>query len=91
MYAFGIPLLISGIAATLDHMRTNAVTEDTYFQPRFCESEYWFAGLYPLVSNPLAKEEKSNFQTNILALTNFTNEKKTHTLGKRRAHLRKCN
>ncbi|XP_031618903.1 probable G-protein coupled receptor Mth-like 1 [Contarinia nasturtii] len=44
MYAFGIPFLISGIAATLGHMRTDSVTEDTHFKPRFCESEYWFAG-----------------------------------------------
>lgn len=44
MYAWGVPLLISGCAATLDHMRKNSLTENVYLQPRFCEKEYWFAG-----------------------------------------------
>ncbi|XP_055301328.1 probable G-protein coupled receptor Mth-like 1 [Sitodiplosis mosellana] len=44
VYAFGIPLLISSGAATLDHMRKNSLAQDAYLQPRFCESEYWFSG-----------------------------------------------
>lgn len=41
IYAFGVPLLISGIAA----MRHSSSTPgDEYSQPRFCETEYWFAG-----------------------------------------------
>lgn len=46
VYAFGIPLLISTLAATLDHMRKNSLAQDAYLQPRFCESEYWFSGQY---------------------------------------------
>lgn len=44
VYAWGVPLIITGTAATLDHMRKNAMTEVTFLQPRFCEKEYWFAG-----------------------------------------------
>lgn len=44
MYAWGVPLIITGTAATLDHMRKNDMTEVTFLQPRFCEKEYWFAG-----------------------------------------------
>lgn len=41
IYAFGIPMLIAGIAA----MRHSSSTPgDVYLQPHFCETEYWFAG-----------------------------------------------
>lgn len=42
IYAFGVPLLISGIAA-MRHS-SSASGGDEYLQPRFCETEYWFAG-----------------------------------------------
>lgn len=42
IYAFGVPLLISGIAAM---RHTSSMAGDVlYLQPRFCETEYWFAG-----------------------------------------------
>lgn len=40
----GVPFLISGTAAIMDHMRKNSTAEETYLQPKFCETEYWFAG-----------------------------------------------
>lgn len=43
IYAWGVPLVISGVAATLHHTRKDAVV-DTYLHPRFCETEYWFSG-----------------------------------------------
>lgn len=51
IYAFGIPLLISSVAATLNHMRKDSLKQDAYLQPRFCESEYWFAGQLHFVTN----------------------------------------
>lgn len=41
IYAFGVPLLISGIAAM---RHSSSMAGDVYLQPRFCETEYWFAG-----------------------------------------------
>lgn len=43
IYAFGVPLLISGIAA-MRHSSSTSGGGDVYLQPRFCETEYWFAG-----------------------------------------------
>lgn len=50
VYAWGVPLIITGTAATLDHMRKNDMTEVTFLQPRFCEKEYWFAGKFYVYS-----------------------------------------
>lgn len=41
IYAWGVPLIITGTATLMNHMRK---TNETFLQPRFCETEYWFAG-----------------------------------------------
>lgn len=46
IYAFGIPLLIAGIAAMRHSSSSSTAGDDVYLQPRFCETEYWFAGKF---------------------------------------------
>lgn len=45
-YAWGVPLLISGVAATADYTRKNSLAEGTYLRPQFCQTEHWFAGKF---------------------------------------------
>lgn len=54
VYAWGVPLIITGTAATWDQLRKNAMTEVTFLQPRFCEQQFWFSGkLHSYVSSAL--------------------------------------
>lgn len=44
VYAWGVPLIIAGTAAVLDHMKHNSANNVHLLYPRFCETEFWFAG-----------------------------------------------
>lgn len=48
VYAWGVPLVISGVAAILDHIPKSP--DDTFLRPRFGEKSCWFFGKF-LFSN----------------------------------------
>uniref|UniRef100_A0A182YFZ7 G-protein coupled receptors family 2 profile 2 domain-containing protein n=1 Tax=Anopheles stephensi TaxID=30069 RepID=A0A182YFZ7_ANOST len=41
VYAWGVPLVIAGVAAILDNLPDS---NDTYLRPRFGEAKCWFYG-----------------------------------------------
>lgn len=42
IYAWGVPLIISGVAAILDNLPSSP--DDTFLRPRFGEEKCWFIG-----------------------------------------------
>lgn len=44
VYAWGVPLVIAGVAAILDNLPKTA--DDTFLRPRFGEKSCWFFGKY---------------------------------------------
>lgn len=49
VYAWGVPLVIAGVAFILDNLPTNP--SDTFLRPRFGEKRCWFFGKFTLASD----------------------------------------
>lgn len=49
VYAWGVPLVIAGVAAILDNLPKTA--DDTFLRPRFGEKSCWFFGKYAKASS----------------------------------------